>query len=81
MFARIALGARRVDVLRLVVGFSMKMAAIGLMIGLALAALLTRALSSVLFGVVQTDLATFVLLTCLLAAVAAIAAYLPAAGR
>jgi putative ABC transport system permease protein len=75
---RIALGARRVDVLRLVVGFAMKMAAVGLVIGLFLAALLTRALSSALFGVVQTDVATFALLTSLLAAVAVMAAYLPA---
>ena len=75
---RIALGARRVDVLQLVVGFAMKMAAVGIAIGLTLAALLTRALSSALFGVVQTDVATFAALTFLLAAVAAIAAYLPA---
>src|SRR5882762_4022045 len=75
---RMALGARRVDVLRLVVGFAMKMAVVGLLIGLSLATLLTRALSSALFGVVQTDFATFALLTLLLAAVAAMAAYLPA---
>jgi putative ABC transport system permease protein len=75
---RIALGARPVDVLRLVVGFAMKMAAVGMVIGLALAALLTRALSSALFGVVQTDVATFALLTLLLSAVAATAAYMPA---
>jgi putative ABC transport system permease protein len=75
---RIALGARRFDVLQLVIGFAMKMAAIGLVIGLVLATLLTRALSSVLFGVVQTDVAMFALLTVLLAGVAAMAAYLPA---
>jgi putative ABC transport system permease protein len=75
---RMALGARRVDVLRLVVGFAMKMAVVGLLIGLLLATLLTRALSSALFGLVQTDFATFALLTFLLAAVAAMAAYLPA---
>lgn len=75
---RVALGAQRIDVLRLVVGFAMKMAAAGLVIGLALAAVLTRALSSVLFGVVRTDVPTFALLTLLLAAVAAMAAYLPA---
>jgi putative ABC transport system permease protein len=75
---RIALGARRVDVLRLVVGFAMKMAAVGIAIGLTLAALLARALSSALFGVVQIDVVTFAVLTFLLAAVAAIAAYLPA---
>jgi putative ABC transport system permease protein len=75
---RIALGARRADVLRLVVGFAMKMAAVGLVIGLVLATLLTRALSSALFGVVQTDVATFTVLTFLLAAVAVLAAYIPA---
>ena len=75
---RIALGARPLDVLRLVVGFAMKMAAVGMLIGLSLATLLTRALSGALFGVVQTDVATFALLTLLLSAVAATAAYMPA---
>ena len=75
---RVALGARRFDMLRLVVGGAMKMAAIGLGIGLVLALLLTRALSSVLFGVVQIDIVTFALLTSLLALVAALAAYIPA---
>ena len=75
---RMALGARRFDMLRLVVGGAMKMAAIGLGIGLVLALLLTRALSSLLFGVVQIDIVTFALLTSLLAFVAALAAYIPA---
>jgi len=75
---RVALGARRFDMLRLVVGGAMKMAAIGLGIGLVLALLLTRALSSVLFGVVQIDIVTFALLTSLLALVAALAAFIPA---
>ena len=75
---RVALGARRFDMLRLVVGGAMKMAAIGLGIGLVLALLLTRALSSALFGVVQIDVVTFALLTSLLALVAALAAYIPA---
>jgi putative ABC transport system permease protein len=75
---RVALGARRFDMLRLVVGGAMKMAAIGLGIGLVLALLLTRALSSLLFGVVQIDVVTFALLTSLLALVAALAAYIPA---
>ncbi len=66
---RVALGARRFDVLRLVVGAAMKMAVIGLVIGLSLALLLTRALSSALFGVVQIELATFASLTFLLATV------------
>lgn len=75
---RMALGARRVDVLRLVVGFAMKIAIVGLVIGLTLSALLTSALSSALFGVVKVDLATFAVFTLLLATVAATAAYLPA---
>ncbi|MGA8308486.1 MAG: ABC transporter permease [Terriglobales bacterium] len=75
---RVALGARRFDMLGLVVGGAMKMAAIGLGIGLVLALLLTRALSSLLFGVVQIDIVTFALLTSLLAFVAALAAYIPA---
>jgi putative ABC transport system permease protein len=75
---RVALGARRFDMLRLVVGGAMKMAAIGLGIGFVLALLLTRALSSLLFGVVQIDIVTFALVTSLLALVAALAAYIPA---
>jgi putative ABC transport system permease protein len=75
---RVALGARRLDVLRLVVGGALKMAMIGLSIGLVLALLLTRALSGALFGVVQIDIVTFALLTSLLALVAALAAYIPA---
>ena len=75
---RVALGARRSDVLRLVVGGALKMATIGLSIGFVLALLLTRALSSALFGVVQIDIVTFVALTSVLALVAALAAYIPA---
>jgi len=75
---RVALGARRSDVLRLVVGGALKMATIGLSIGFVLALLLTRALSSALFGVVQIDIVTFALLTSVLALVAALAAYIPA---
>jgi putative ABC transport system permease protein len=75
---RVALGARKGDVLRLVVGGAMKMAAIGLSIGLVLALLMTRAISSALFGVVQMDTVTIALVTLLSALVAAMAAYIPA---
>jgi putative ABC transport system permease protein len=75
---RVALGARRVDVLRLVVGGALRTATIGLGIGLTLAILLTRAVSSLLFGVVQFDVITITLLTLALASVAAVAAYVPA---
>jgi len=62
----------------MVVGGAMRTAAIGLSIGLALALLLTRAVSSALFGVVQFDVITITLLTLGLASVAALAAYIPA---
>jgi putative ABC transport system permease protein len=75
---RVALGARRFDVLRLVVGGAMRTALLGLGIGLVLALLLTRAISSALFGVVQFDLITITLLTLALASVATLAAYVPA---
>jgi putative ABC transport system permease protein len=75
---RMALGARRFDVLRLVVGKAIKMAAAGLAIGVAMALLLSHALSSMLFGVIRIDGIVFILLTVLLAAVAALAAYIPA---
>lgn len=75
---RMALGAQRNDVLRLVISSALKMAAAGLAIGLCIAGLLAHALSSVLFGVVQVDASVFVLLTAVLATVAALAAYVPA---
>jgi putative ABC transport system permease protein len=75
---RVALGARRFDVLRMVVGGAMRTAVIGLSIGLALALLLTRAVSSALFGVVRFDVLTISCLTIALASVAAVAAYVPA---
>jgi len=75
---RMALGARRFDVLRLVVMSALKMAVIGLTIGVGAALLLTRAISSALFGVIRIDPPVFILLTALLAVVAAVAAYVPA---
>ncbi|HWZ81290.1 MAG TPA: ABC transporter permease [Terriglobales bacterium] len=75
---RMALGARRFDVLRLVVGKAVSLAAIGLAIGVSMGLLLAHALSSLLFGVIRIDAAVFVLLTIILAAVAALAAYIPA---
>ena len=73
-----ALGARRIDVLRLVVTSAIKMAIAGLSIGICFALLVTHALSSVLFGVLQIDTPIFVALTLVLATVAAVAAYIPA---
>ena len=73
-----ALGAQRSDVLRLVISSALKMAAVGLAIGLGIAGLLARALSAVLFGVVQVDASVFLMLTAVLATVAVAAAYVPA---
>lgn len=75
---RMALGAQRVDVLRLVVSSALKMGGIGLAIGLVISAMMARALSSALFGVVQIDVSVFAALTALLIAVAGIAAFIPA---
>jgi putative ABC transport system permease protein len=77
---RMALGARRFDVLRLVVGKAVKLAAAGLAIGISAALLMAHALSSVLFGVIRIDALVFVLLTLTLAVVATLAAYIPARG-
>ena len=75
---RMALGAQRFDVLKLVVSSALKMGGIGLAIGLGVAALMARALSSALFGVVEIDVAVFAGLTLVLIGVAGIAAYIPA---
>ena len=75
---RMALGAQRGDVLRLVISSALRMALVGLGIGLCIAGLLARALSSALFGVVQVDVPVFVLLTAVLTTVVVVAAYVPA---
>jgi putative ABC transport system permease protein len=75
---RMALGAKRRDVLRLVIGYAIKLTVIGLAIGVPAALALTRALSSLLFGVLRLDLPVFALFTLMLALVAALAAYIPA---
>jgi len=75
---RIALGARSSDALRLVMGHGMKLAAMGMAIGLAAALALTRLIRSWLFGVSATDPLTFAGIVALLTAVALLACYLPA---
>src|SRR5215813_5861981 len=75
---RMALGAQRRDVLRLVMGQGMVLALLGLVIGLAASLALTRLLTSLLFGVSSTDLVTFVSVSVLLGIVALLASYLPA---
>ncbi len=75
---RKALGAQNADVLRLVVGQGMKLALIGVAIGLIASFALTRLMKSLLFGVSATDPVTFVMIASLLAGVALLACYLPA---
>lgn len=75
---RIALGARRGDVLRMVVAQSLRTAGAGLAIGLPAALILTRIMSSVLSNVVPMDLRTVAAFTVLLGSSALLAAYVPA---
>jgi putative ABC transport system permease protein len=75
---RMTLGAQSTDVLQLVVGRALKLTAAGLAIGVPAAWALTRALSSVLLGVIQIDAPVFAGFTLLLALTAGLAAYIPA---
>jgi putative ABC transport system permease protein len=75
---RVALGAQPRDVLRVIVGHGMRLALIGVAIGLAGAFVLTRWMSSFLFDVKPTDPLTFAAVVFLLAATAFLACYLPA---
>ena len=75
---RVALGATRGTVLRILVKQGLRLVLVGLGIGLAAAFAVTRVLSSVLYGVKATDLLTFAGVSLLLAGVAILASYLPA---
>jgi putative ABC transport system permease protein len=75
---RMALGAPRADVFRLVVGEGLKLAGVGITIGIAAAFGLARLLSSLLYGISATDFETFLGVAVLLALVALVACYVPA---
>jgi predicted permease len=75
---RVALGAQRSDVLRVIVGHGVRLALLGLGIGIVAAMVVTRWMSSVLFEVKPTDPLTFIAVVVVLGTVAFLASYLPA---
>jgi putative ABC transport system permease protein len=75
---RMALGARGVDVLRLVIGQVLLLTVGGVMVGLAAAFALARLMTSMLYGISATDPTTFAGVSLILITVALLAAYIPA---
>lgn len=75
---RMALGANRSDVMKMITQQGMRLAIVGVVIGLLLALALAQVLSSLLIGISGYDLTTFILVPVLLSAVALLACYLPA---
>jgi ABC-type antimicrobial peptide transport system permease subunit len=74
---RMALGASKEDILRLVLGHGLRLTLIGVGLGLAMSFVLTRFLSSLLLGVTSTDALTFSTVATLLCAVALFACFIP----
>jgi predicted permease len=75
---RVAIGAMRGDIIRMILGHSAKLIGIGLVLGLAGALLLARGLSAQLFGVSPYDPSTYLIVLAMLATVGIIASVLPA---
>ena len=75
---RMALGARRMDVLRMVLRQALAVVASGISIGLFGAWILTRALGGLLYGVTATDPVTFLAVPVLVVGLSAVACSLPA---
>ena len=75
---RMALGARRDQVLGLVLREGLTMAAVGIGAGLIIALVATRAISSLLFGVSSVDIPTYAIASCVLLFVALAASFAPA---
>jgi len=75
---RVALGAHRGNVLLLVVGDGVRLAVIGIVMGIAGSLMLTRVMTELLYGVRPTDLITFVAVTIALGTASLAACYVPA---
>jgi predicted permease len=75
---RMALGAQRADVLKLILKRGATLVAVGTAVGLVFAVLGSRALASLLYGISAFDLTTFTVVTLALGAVAMLASYIPA---
>jgi putative ABC transport system permease protein len=75
---RMALGAQRKDVLRLILGNGARMALLGVAIGIVAALGLTRLMAKMLYGVSATDPITFIVVALVLVVVALAACYIPA---
>jgi predicted permease len=76
---RVALGASRSNIVRLVMGRGIRYVAVGLVLGIAMAIGVTRLLSTMLFGLAATDAVTFGQVAVVVAAVSALACALPTA--
>jgi putative ABC transport system permease protein len=75
---RMAIGAQKGDIIRLVLGQGMRTLLLGLLLGVAVAALGTRLIASLLYGVAAGDPVTFVTVAALLVVLGLVACYLPA---
>lgn len=75
---RMALGAQKVDVLRLIVGQGLRLVVLAMVLGIGAAFVLTKWLASLLYGVRATDVATLGSVAILLAGIAVVACWLPA---
>jgi len=75
---RMALGARRADVLQMTVGQALKLVGAGMILGLGAAFVLTRVMATLLYGISATDPITFTGISLVLLAVAILASYIPA---
>ena len=75
---RMALGAQRGDIMRLVVGHGLLLVAAGIAVGLAASLGLSRLMTNLLFGISSTDPATFIAVPLILGTMAVLASYIPA---